>query len=158
MVSVTLTCTVSDYYHALLWRHLRRWDAWVVPVAGIIFVVWKWRGGEQLLLSVAQAISVAIAVTFTLLTMPYYSARSIAKRIGFAIPTTLTLSDEGVVIENAHGHSTIGWILVQSVPETPHCFLFRFTSDGFFVVPKRQLAAEQTAALRQILLDHKKLV
>jgi hypothetical protein len=159
---IEYTISEEDYLTAqkLAMRHLRPGQnrlmyQWM-PAFGLILLGWILYTGftQGFSTSLAPGLIVPIFLVSLLFTRNQTLRKAYAKAANMHGKLALDVNDDGLHFQGATFNSHVTWEHYSSFCEDQASFLFFQSNSIFNIVPKRQLSAEQAAALRELLRRH----
>lgn len=148
-VTVQIQRDAQDYREAYAWL---RWRSWTWPVnIGVSLVV-----SAALLFTIGSNALPYVAIWAVVLVIGYFvSLRRVASRMQNAHvrngATSYTFNANGFEYRSDVGHSETSWHAVNRAAETRRSFLLVYANTCFLVIPKRCVASDDLATLREML-------
>lgn len=160
-IKITFQLTAADYYYGLLvWRSLKPWRRWLIQCAYLVvaltvpmaILLVSLRPNLESLKSSGEILGFAVVWFGFMLGSPWISAkRQFAGTPSAQSPMAVEASDEGLVVQTAHGNSNVGWSAYIAWAEGKSVFAVLPQPRIYIPIPKRAFTAEQLSEFRELL-------
>lgn len=151
-VTLNYTVTRSDVYDALVRTTIcRLWFMLFLPVFGAAGTIWAVVDPANGAVTISSGLTMFAIGIVLFLVLPYLQANSAMKAPNFGAPVGLTVSGAGIEYAGAHSDARLDWTVTKGVAETKQTILINLKPAGFLIIPKRDFAPADTAALRNVL-------